>query len=150
MAPSLESLWRDAQHAHLAGDMARVQRSLRAAIDIAPQFGDAYFELANTLSAVGRTQEAVLGYRAALRTGTVGDVPMAHNNLGNTLADIGDLEAATREYKRGLRLAPTFTYLHNGLANVFTPRRPQLWRERYVCGPLRTTPTTISATPCGE
>jgi tetratricopeptide (TPR) repeat protein len=100
--------------------LTKTLTSLRAAIDIAPQFGDAYFELANTLSAGGRTQEAVRGYRAALRTGNVGDVPMAHNNLGNTLADLGDLEAATREYERGLRLAPTFTYLHNGLANVFT------------------------------
>lgn len=141
MAPSLESLWRDAQHAHLAGDMARVQRSLRAAIDIAPQFGDAYFELANTLSAVGRTQEAVLGYRAALRTGTVGDVPMAHNNLGNTLADIGDLEAATREYKRGLRLAPTFTYLHNGLANVFTSQSRNAEAAATLARAIRVRPT---------
>ena len=117
---SIDTFWRQAQQAHAAGDAAGVQRSLRAALQMAPQFGDGYFELGNSLLSDGRAREAAAGYRAALRTGQLSDVPMAYNNLGNTLVDIGETESAMREYRRGLRLAPTFTYLHNGLANALS------------------------------
>ena len=107
-----------AAYAHEVGDAARLKRSLAAAVRIAPQFGDGYFELGNALLAEGHAGEAANMYRTALRTKQVGDVPMTYNNLGNTLADLGDSHGALREYRRGLRLAPTFTYLHNGLANT--------------------------------
>ena len=78
--------------------------------------------MGNVLFTDGRTREAVAAYRAALDTGRASDVPMAHNNLGNALSDLGDTESAMKEYQRGLKLAPRFTYLHNGLANLLSSR----------------------------
>lgn len=104
--------------AYEAGDSARLMTTLRSAVQIFPTFGDAYFELGNALTADGKFHEAIPSYRAALRCKEVSDRPMVFNNLGNVLGDSGDYSGAMKEFRKGLRLSPTFTYLHNGLANV--------------------------------
>jgi tetratricopeptide (TPR) repeat protein len=106
--------------AYQLGDQARVMRALRASVRLAPFFGDGHFEVANALMSEGHTAEAVASYRTALETENLSDRPMALNNLGNALLDAGDSESALREYRKGLKLAPTFVYLHNGLANVYS------------------------------
>jgi tetratricopeptide (TPR) repeat protein len=107
--------------AYEAGDSLRLMRTLRAAVRVAPYFGDGHFELGNALTSAGRSQEAVVSYRASLSaTSKVSDAPMALNNLGNALTDVGDADGAMAAFRRGLKLAPAFTYLHNGLANVLS------------------------------
>ena len=102
------------------GDSARLMRALRASVRLAPYFGDGHFEIANVLTSEGRYSEAVTSYRQALDDEKLSDRPMALNNLGNALSDMGAHEDAMRAFKKGLKLAPSFVYLHNGLANVLT------------------------------
>jgi len=48
----------------------------------------------------------------------VPDNPGAHNNLGNTLAERGFLEAAMAEYHEALRLDPDYSDAHTDLGNA--------------------------------
>ena len=95
--------------AYEAGDSIRLMQTLRAAVRVAPKFGDGHFELGNALAAAGRPTEAIDSFRAAIKCKDLGDRPMAFNNLGNVLSDVGDAAGAMKEYRKGLRFAPTFT-----------------------------------------
>ena len=106
--------------AYELGDTDRLFWALRGAIRLAPFFGDGYFELGNALTSSGRPHEAIASYKSAIDTAQVSDMPMTMNNLGNAMADAGDHDGAMATFRRGLKLAPTFTYLHNGLANVLS------------------------------
>lgn len=133
--------------AYTAGDSNRLLRTLRAAVVVAPLFGDAHFELGNALSSVGHSHEAVAAYRASLGEAvSTSDRPMAMNNLGNVLSDVGDNDGAIEIFQRGLRLAPFFTYLHNGLANVLSSQSRDGEAASILRRALRVQPTAHYAT----
>ena len=109
------------------GQSGRLMKALRESVRLAPDFGDGHFELANALMSQGHAREAIAAYRQALTLGeTLSDRPMCMNNLGNALTDLGDNAGALAIFKKGLQLAPTFVYLHHGLANVLSSlERPE-------------------------
>jgi protein O-mannosyl-transferase len=85
----------------------------RTAATTTDNFG-AHFYLANDLRRVGRSRDAIAQYREALRI--LPRSPMAHNNLGFTLAELGDLDEATAHYTEALRILPTYAEARNNLA----------------------------------
>jgi tetratricopeptide (TPR) repeat protein len=62
------------------GDIESAIRSFKYAIQLEPNFPDAYNNLGNALRGSGDLDEAILCYRAALRLKP--DHPHAYNNLG--------------------------------------------------------------------
>ncbi|MBI4623345.1 MAG: tetratricopeptide repeat protein [Verrucomicrobia bacterium] len=80
----------------------------------APANARARFNLANALSAAGRSGEAIAHYEAALRLepghGAV------HFNLAGTLLQLGRAREAVEHYEAALRIGPDAVDLHVGLA----------------------------------
>jgi tetratricopeptide (TPR) repeat protein len=75
--------------------------------DVPPQApADRWFALALAAQAQGKTDEAIAGYRNALRENP--DYAPAHNNLGNCLAARGDVAGASACYREALRLNPAY------------------------------------------
>jgi tetratricopeptide (TPR) repeat protein len=75
----------------------------------------------------GLTVRRNADYRTALGLwqDTVAKAPdnaRAHNNLGNTLDDAGQQEAAGREYTRALELEPSYALAHYNLAGILVRR----------------------------
>lgn len=115
--PDAAIYYEKAALAHATGNTAVLESSLRACVRLMPSFGDGHFELANALHSQGRFNEALVSFNEALAQKSLSDPGMAHNNMANTLSELGDGEAAHAAYIRGLRIAPASTFLLNGLAN---------------------------------
>jgi tetratricopeptide (TPR) repeat protein len=77
----------------------RFQESLR----LAPGFADAHNNLGSALGMMGRDEEAVVHFRAALRGMETAGI---RYNLAYTLAKLGRTEEAIGEYEAALRLDP--------------------------------------------
>jgi len=71
---------------------------------------ETYYRRASELAALGRLDEAVGGYRAALSLRT--DYVEAHVDLGNALQRLGEAQAALSSYRRALELRPGFAAVH--------------------------------------
>ena len=115
--PDAAIYYEKAALAHATGNTAVLESSLRACVRLMPSFGDGHFELANALHSQRRFGEAVVSFNAALAQKSLSDPGMAHNNMANTLSELGDGAAAHAAYVRGLSIAPASTFLLNGLAN---------------------------------
>lgn len=88
----------------------------RHAIELQPNFPDAYCNLANALKEKGQVQEAEDCYNTALR------LCPSHadslNNLANIKREQGYIEEATRLYLKALDVFPEFAAAHSNLASV--------------------------------
>ena len=69
-----------------------------------------------TLWPRGRIDEAIAQYQKALKIRP--DYALAHNNLGNLLANRGQFEAAIDEYQKALKTRPGDIKAHYNLALV--------------------------------
>ena len=76
----------------------------------------AYENLAWTLQAQGKPEEAIGAYREAIRLKP--DDADAYANLGDTLNQEGKLEEAIAAYRAAIRLQPDFADAHNNLGNM--------------------------------
>ncbi|KAG8300671.1 hypothetical protein J6590_071231 [Homalodisca vitripennis] len=88
----------------------------RRAIELQPNFPDAYCNLANALKEKGQVVEAEECYNTALR------LCPSHadslNNLANIKREQGYIEEATRLYLKALEVFPEFAAAHSNLASV--------------------------------
>ncbi|CAD6213147.1 GSCOCG00003937001-RA-CDS [Cotesia congregata] len=88
----------------------------RRAIELQPNFPDAYCNLANALKEKGQVVEAEECYNTALRLcPTHAD---SLNNLANIKREQGYIEEATRLYLKALEVFPEFAAAHSNLASV--------------------------------
>ncbi|CAH0391368.1 unnamed protein product [Bemisia tabaci] len=88
----------------------------RRAIELQPNFPDAYCNLANALKEKGQVLEAEECYNTALRLcPTHAD---SLNNLANIKREQGYIEEATRLYLKALEVFPEFAAAHSNLASV--------------------------------
>ncbi|HKQ47667.1 MAG TPA: tetratricopeptide repeat protein [Phycisphaerae bacterium] len=85
-------------------DHAAAMDLYRQALAIRPNHRDALYNMAISLDAVGRTDEAVSYYRDTIRADA--SFPDARINLGNILARRGQTTEALAEYQAALRIAP--------------------------------------------
>ena len=86
---------------------------LRRALELSPDFAEAYNELGSRLVGEGRLDEAAAEFQKALRVSP--GFALAHNNLGYVLFLKGDREAAIGQYGEALRLQPDFPLARNNL-----------------------------------
>ncbi len=85
----------------------------------------AHYNLAMELAALGRRDEAIQHYEAALDLRP--DSAKAHNNLAIVLAGNGKLNEAMSHWQAVLRLKPEFAEANNNLANALAAQ--QKWEQ---------------------
>jgi tetratricopeptide (TPR) repeat protein len=88
----------------------------RRAIELQPNFPDAYCNLANALKEKGLVPESEECYNTALQLcPTHAD---SLNNLANIKREQGYIEEATRLYLKALEVFPEFAAAHSNLASI--------------------------------
>jgi tetratricopeptide (TPR) repeat protein len=110
-------------------DLEAARRAYRRALEIDPDFADAYVNLGRMMYESGDLQGALSQYREALRCDPVDAV--THFNMGLVQEDAGDREAARAHYARALAIDPKFADAHFNLARVLERlgRREQALRH---------------------
>ena len=78
-----------------------------------PESVNAHYNLAYALAKQGRTEEAAVEYRAALRI--LPDYALAQCNLANALSTLGKIDEAVAHYREALRLNADYVDAHMNL-----------------------------------
>jgi Flp pilus assembly protein TadD len=86
------------------------------ALQIDPNYAEAYNNLGNTLQECNRVGEAMAQYRKAIQANP--DYPEAHYNLANVLVSRGELSEAIENYEAAIRLRPTYAEAGSNLLAV--------------------------------
>ena len=102
------------------GQVALAREHLEAAVSLAPDFPDAYYNLGGVALAEGDAAAAIAAYRRAIALRP--DYPEAHNNVGGLLAATGALDEAIVHYRLAVRSDPGHSGAHYNLANVLLTR----------------------------
>ena len=103
------------------GKLKEAEILLRKAIEIKPNFEDAYYNLGNILKDLGESQDAELSYRKAIEIKP--DFAEAHSNLGNILSDLGKSKDAELSYRKAIEIKPDFAEAHSNLGNILSDLR---------------------------
>lgn len=96
--------------------------SFEQAIQVQPDFADAYTNRGAILRRLGADQEAILCYREALRL--TPNNPATYYNLGNALRDLGKTTQAISSFSAALQLlatkaTPLKAAIHNNLGTIY-------------------------------
>lgn len=86
------------------------------AIQLEPNFPDAYNNLGNALRETSKLEDAINCYRTSLHLKP--DHPHAYNNLGNAMKDKGLIKEAIHCYVTAVRLMPRFAAAHSNLGSI--------------------------------
>ncbi len=86
------------------GNLEEAEISTRKAIQLNPNFSDAYLNLGSILKDLGKLQEAEVSTRKAIELNP--DLAIAHSNLGNLLMDLGQLQEAEVSTRKAIELNP--------------------------------------------
>ena len=100
-------------------DLGRLQEaelSYRKAIEIKPDFADAYYNLGSLLKDLGQLQEAEFSTRKAIELNPFSAI--AHYNLGIILKDLGQLQEAEFSYRKAIEIKPDFASAHSNLGII--------------------------------
>ena len=95
------------------GTLEEAVACYRRALELQPNFADAYYNLGIALHSQGKPDEAIACYRQALRFKP--DFVAAHNNLGNALETQGKPDEAAACFRRALELNPDFVAARDNL-----------------------------------
>ncbi len=120
---------RDATRAAREGGLGRMFNG-RDIVKLLPDSQEAHYRLANAYSELGRFQEAIESYRAAIRLEP--SFAKAHNNLGIAYARLGRIEEAYQSFARAVRLDPTDASARDNL---------QMMERAIAQGSIRPTPS---------
>jgi lipoprotein NlpI len=115
----IEALFLEGNRHMAAGDAATAEACFNEAIQISPDFAEAYSNLALLLEKRGATDEAEVCYRRSLALNP--DYPETNLNFGVFLADLKRFEEAEAAYSR---------------ACLLNPQSPAAWSNRgvlYAC-----------------
>jgi tetratricopeptide (TPR) repeat protein len=103
----------------LLKDLRKLQEAVslqRKAIELKPDFPDAYFNLGNTLKDLGKLRDAEVSTRKAIELSP--DFAIAHFNLGGILRDLGKLKDAEVSTRKAIELNPNYADAHANLGNI--------------------------------
>ena len=89
----------------------------KKAIELKPDFAEAYNNLGLTFQKLTRLNEAEINYKKAIEINP--DFVEAHANLGLTLQDLKRLNEAEISYKNAIDLKPNFLKVHYNLGILF-------------------------------
>lgn len=90
----------------------------KRALDLAPNYVDAYSNLATSLHKLGQLEQARHNYLKAIQLNPKD--PDLYFNLGNVLQDEGEYEQAAASYNRAINLRPLHCASHIQLGNALT------------------------------
>ena len=98
------------------GKLKKAEICQRRAIEIKPNFAEAYSNLAAILNNTGKLSEAVLLLKKAIKLKP--DFAEAHYNLGNVLLNLSRLEEAEFSTRKAIKLNPNFADSYSTLGNI--------------------------------
>lgn len=98
------------------GDFASAEIAYRRAIELEPEYLDAYLHLGCVLCERERFEDAIVLFRRAIEQQPGESV--LHFNLGVALEDSGELHDALDAYKATIRLSPDFADAHFNAARI--------------------------------
>jgi len=101
-------------------DHPRAIPRFRAAIDLKPDYAQAHFNLASSLSAVGENDGAVAHLQKVVELQP--DSALARSNLGTFLYRAGRLDEAIAQFERSVWIDPTWTTAWRNLAITLAKR----------------------------
>jgi tetratricopeptide (TPR) repeat protein len=90
--------------------------AFRNAIELKPDYADAYYNLGVALSDKGQYDEAIAANRKAIELKP--DYTDAYYNLGIALFDKGQYDEAIAAYRKALELKPDYALAYNNLGNT--------------------------------
>lgn len=93
---------------------------LRQAVELAPQFADAHYNLGIALAKRGEFAEAIDQYRIVLKLRPA--YPNVHYFFAVALAGSGQLDEAINQYREALQINPDDATAHNNLGNALADR----------------------------
>ena len=95
------------------GKFAAAEAQFRKALELAPDYAGAHYNLANVLRDLGRHDEALAEYRRTLLLAP--DMAAAHLNVGIILRLRGDLQEARAAFRKALEIDPALDAARAGL-----------------------------------
>ncbi len=106
-------------------DLEAAARAYRRAIELDPEFADAYCNLGTLFFNTGEREAAKQHYLAAIQAEP--EHLEAHFNVANLYEEDGRDEAALRHYRRATAIDPLFADAHLNLALLY--EKLELWRS---------------------
>ncbi|MBT3416171.1 MAG: tetratricopeptide repeat protein [Nitrospina sp.] len=85
----------------------------KQAIQLKPEFSEAYYSLGVSLSKLSKFEESINPYRQAIRLKP--DDADAHYNLGTSLSELKNFDTAISHFKQSIRLKPNMADVHYSL-----------------------------------
>ena len=98
------------------GKLAEAVASYDQAIELKPDYINAYYNRGITLQELGKLAEAVASYDQAIQFKP--DYAEAYYNRGITLQEMGQLAEAVSSYDQAIELKPNYAEAHNGRATT--------------------------------
>jgi protein O-mannosyl-transferase len=98
------------------GRLVEATRHFQMAIEIKPNYAEAYYNLGVVLDRQGKPGEAIDHYQKALEINP--NHAEAHNNLGMVLAQQGRTAEAIGHFQKAIEVKPGFEEAHNNLGNA--------------------------------
>ena len=86
------------------------------AIQINPDYVDAYGNRGNALKELGRLDEAIKSYNKVIQLNP--NYAEAYGNLGNALNELGQSDEAIKNYKKAIQLKPDYVDAYNNLGGA--------------------------------
>ena len=90
------------------GRLPKTVVPLRYAVELKPDYADAYNNLGNALRGCGRLDEAIAAYRRSIELKP--DNADAYGNLAITFKDLGRLEESIASHRHAVALRPGFRF----------------------------------------
>ena len=86
------------------GELEKASEEFKKAIEINPNYGDAYHNLANTYTSLGQTDLAIENYQKALSINP--NIWQSHQNLASIYYSIGNYQKAYDEISKAIEINP--------------------------------------------
>jgi tetratricopeptide (TPR) repeat protein len=114
--PDTQKMFADAMQHHQAGRLNDAERLYRQVLSVAPRHADSLHLLGVIAQLRGRDPVAIdlIGRAIAINA----QVGYFHSNLGNSLRELRQLDAAVAAFREALRLQPHCLEAHVGLGNA--------------------------------
>ena len=114
------------------GKLEEASKAYNKALNIKPDYANAYYNLGITFQTQGKLEEAIEAYNKALTIKP--DYAEAYNNMGITLQDQGKLEEGIEAYNKALAIKPDYAEAWLNGAEAFEKwnelEQLGLWLER--------------------
>lgn len=101
---------------HNKADYAGAVDHYEKAVALRPDYMQARYNLAMSLLAQRKTDEAIVHLRWLTEHGV--GLPSVHYQLARILKETGDVDGAAEQYRQAIALQPDYYQAHNNLANI--------------------------------